>query len=174
MSPCEKVILWRHAPLPASQFKSLFFVHGPCPVPVGTKPPTQSRDVWSPGPPPSRCGARESAGSHAFSPVLWLRRCTCHLCSQRPPPRAVTTLPTFRGPGKGRQSVWQDVEGTQLSVSSGSITPLKGRRMSGMGHEGFSLVCVGYSVFKGTGGQSYEGLASGREAEAGHRRAQLL
>lgn len=139
--------------------QELFFCSWYVSVPVGTKPPAQSSDVWSPGPPPSRLRGKGERGSHAFSPVLWLRRCTCHLCSQQPPPRAVTTLPTCRGPGRGRQSAWQDAEGTQLSVSSSSITPLKGRRMSGMEHEGFSLVRVGYSVFKGTSGRSYESPA---------------
>ena len=49
------------------------------------------------------------------------------------------------------------------------MSPEQERSMSGPGDEALGLGHVRCSVSEGTSGWGYEGLASGTEAEAGHR-----
>ena len=57
---------------------------------------------------------------------------------------------------------------THCSLSSGNVTRAR-EGMLGPGHEALGLGHVRCSVSEGTSGWGYEGLASGTEAEAGHR-----
>ena len=145
--------------------KSLFFVHGTHPVPIGTKPPPQSYTVWSPGPHPS-CGTKESVGKPC--PLSCALTEKVHVSPLFPALQSCHHPAYLQGTWKGKAIL------VAALCEFLQYHHCRRRACLGWDRKGFPLYVLDIQCLRGTSGQGGGSLASGMEAKAGHRRAQLL